>query len=594
MRNKFSFTAILLCLGTPLFAQFSPADYKNKSNSEIVAELKSAVEQIKSIERFSNLFKDDKEVFYDKDELEPAFKLDSLATLAVFEDFRSTDFSIVQTLNDKGSELHIDDGDFHGNLSGKMYKIKMNPKRFYFYDGTTSDSVQQIEMDFSFTEDIPFTKRIDSIACELQLSQVTAFDKVEVTTLKPLAKFKGHFIKLLKASKNDIEVIFDSELDYNFVEGLNAAGNPLDDKSHTTTDYRDRDFRIFSALLKPLEKIVTAAEKDTSLAVADFQQKYMEQLEREFAKIPESDTNLLVAKYKGAVKGLRMWIATNRSSRQVPIMLKSAHFGNVHYDEEGKNGETRLRDNDGKLIFSSKESFGQITPNFYEGEQKYYFFNQAAGKMEPLLYYSVKRLTDNYVVAKEDEGATDIILDNKGGKIGAFDAAKESGGAVMATKGTDVLILSPSGKQTWIKDAEMIDEVANGYAVLHKNDKYGFINMEGKIVIPFEYKEVQPFNYMHHYTDKDQLFGVKKGDKWGFVDAQNKVVIPFEYEDIETFSYGITMAKKDGKRGLINTSNKVIVPFVHSGSYTMSTNFGKRLYSLSGGAYNHLGQKEKE
>ncbi len=593
MMNKIILTAIVCCIGSPLFAQFSLEEYKNKSNAEVVAELKSAVEQIKSIERFSEIFSDKEDVFYDKDEIEPAFKLDTLAPLAAFEDFSNADFSIVQTMNDKGSELHIDDGDFYGSLSGKTYKISMKPKRFYFYDGTTSDSVAHIEMDFSFAEDIPFRKRIDSIACELELSRVTVFDKAEVTTLKPTATYKGHFIKLLKANKNDIEVIFDSELDYNFVEGLNAAGKSLDDKSHSTTDYRDRDFKMFSAILKPLEKIVAAAEKDTSLAVADFQQKYMNQLEQEFKKMPDSDTTLRVAKYKGAVKGLRLWIATERHKQSKPIMLKAASYSNIHQDY-GKDETMYIRDNDGKVLFSSKESLTEITPYFYEGEKTFFHFNAKAKKMEPLLYFSIKMLTDEYVVAKEDEEAEEIILNSKNENIGTFDAVGESGGAIIARKDADVLILSPSGKQSWIKDAEVVEEFYNGHAVLRKNGKCGFVNTEGKVVIPFEYERVQPFKRMDGYTSKDLLFGVKKGDKWGFLNEQNKMVIPFEYEDVIPFSYGITMAIKNDKRGLINTANKAIVPFTNSTSYSMSTNFGKRHYSLSGGSYDYLGAKAKD
>ncbi|MCH5717975.1 hypothetical protein [Niabella hibiscisoli] len=288
-----------------LFAQFEPEKYKHLSNAEFVEELKNAVEQIQKIERFSSIFDDKEEKFYAKDELEPAFKLDTVLALRVLNEFRNSHFQLFSAFADGKATLQLDDGDFHGSLAGQAYSITMVPKKIYFYDGTVADSVAHIKMDFSFAEEVPFLKRIDSIACVIHLDYTTKMEKVEVNTLKPSATYKSNFVKLIKANKNDLELIYSKDLDFDLIEGLNSSGNTLDSKSYSTTDIKNRGFKIFAAIRTPLEKIIVAAEKDTSLDTPVFQEKYIGLLEKELLKVPQSDTMLRVGKYKGAVKGAR-------------------------------------------------------------------------------------------------------------------------------------------------------------------------------------------------------------------------------------------------------------------------------------------------
>ncbi|WP_162817836.1 WG repeat-containing protein [Niabella yanshanensis] len=591
MKQLLLLTAILLLNGNWVLAQFSVKDYKGKPNSEVLLELKNVVEQIKSIERFSDVFGEKEEMFYAKDELEPAFKLDTTIALQTFYEFTNTKFKLYQTLKEGGSELKMDDGDFHGSLSGKTFTIKLVPKRFYFYDGTTADGVSHITMDFAFAEDIPFSKRIDSIACDIILDYVTSFDKVEISTAKPAATYKNNFIKLLKANKNDLEFIYNKDLDYDFVEGLNANGNPLDDKSHSTTNIKNRGFKMFRAIREPLETIISAAEKDTVMDRTAFQEKYMRLLEKEFVKIPQNDTMLRVAKYKGAVKGARLWFATSKKQQQLALTIKAAGFSDIHFETGDTYGV--LRDNNGKELMKVDKTITDITPWFYQDDQRFLYLDLAGKKMEPLPYYSLQKLTNNYVVAKEDEEGADILIDKKNKRLGAFEDIESSGETVIAFKKDDVLMITPDEQQVWHKGVEEMSEMENGYAVIRLNGKYGFVDTYGKMSIPAEYEGAVPFDDMDGYTKSDLLFAVKKNGKWGFINTLNKVVVPFEYDEVLPFSYGVTMAIKDGKRGLISTSNQIIVPFNNGSSFGLSKNFGKRSYSLSTGSYNYSGRKEK-
>lgn len=594
MKNNLLLTLMLCLCGSTLFAQFNPEEYKGKSNTEIIGNLKMAVEQIESLERFEKMFSDDDDKAYTKDELLPAFRLDTAEALAIYRELLSTKFSLEQAFSGKDTELKIDDGDFHGSLSGKTYTISLIPKKIYFYDGSSvTDKVEQIALDLSFSEKVPYKKRIDSIAFDVKLKYSTAFDKIEVNSLKPFTTYKGHFLKILKTNKNDIQYIYHADLDFNFIEGLNAAGKPLDDKSHRTSDYRQKGFGTFFSIKKQLETIIAAAEKDSGIASEKFQQKYFSMIESEFNKIPDSDTMYTEARYKGAIKGLRAYFVTERKELTTAITIKAAALSDLHASyKEGDS--TVIYDNESNLLFSTNESVFPINSFFYENDKSFFYFNRKDKKLEKLPYYQVTALTENYVAAQEDENAPYILLNAQNKSTGTFESLSSYEQTVIALQGKEALIITPDNKQVRLNNLEQLSGMINGYAAVKINGKFGFIDAYGKQLIPAIYDGAEPFGKMDGYTDADLFFAVKKGDKWGFVDAQNKTVIPFEYDEVEPFSYGITMAIKKGNRGLINTRNEVIAPFMGGTSYSMSTNFGKRHYAIGAGSYNHLGKKEKE
>lgn len=111
---------------------------------------------------------------------------------------------------------------------------------------------------------------------------------------------------------------------------------------------------------------------------------------------------------------------------------------------------------------------------------------------------------------------------------------------------------------------EWVSSLSCGEALIGvvKNQKYGFVNTHGDIVIPLNYDNVTFFNSNSH------LIGVEKQGKWGFVNHKNKIIIPFQYDDVycmqegcDGFFNGLVSVKKNGKWGVINTKNQTIIPF---------------------------------
>ena len=57
---------------------------------------------------------------------------------------------------------------------------------------------------------------------------------------------------------------------------------------------------------------------------------------------------------------------------------------------------------------------------------------------------------------------------------------------------------------------------------------------------------------------------VTKDGKKGFVNPQGKEIVPLVYENAEKFSEGLAAVKKEGKWGYIDTTGKVVIPFAYS------------------------------
>ena len=76
-----------------------------------------------------------------------------------------------------------------------------------------------------------------------------------------------------------------------------------------------------------------------------------------------------------------------------------------------------------------------------------------------------------------------------------------------------------------------------GLAVAGLDGKFGCIDTEGNVIVPFVYEEIGPFT--------EGLAAVKKNGKYGFVNVNGETVIPCGWEAVSPFRDGVcTVAKK--------------------------------------------------
>lgn len=83
------------------------------------------------------------------------------------------------------------------------------------------------------------------------------------------------------------------------------------------------------------------------------------------------------------------------------------------------------------------------------------------------------------------------------------------------------------------------------------------MNLKNQIIVPFTYQMIES------YSDELNIAPAKKDNKFGFIDRTGKVIIPFMYND--GYPSGKYLAvKKDDKWGIITIDNKIILPFEYA------------------------------
>jgi antitoxin component YwqK of YwqJK toxin-antitoxin module len=115
----------------------------------------------------------------------------------------------------------------------------------------------------------------------------------------------------------------------------------------------------------------------------------------------------------------------------------------------------------------------------------------------------------------------------------------------------------------------LIGRFDGGYTDVMQNDKYGFINSKGDLIIPCVYDEV-------YGGDFDQWFdygivSLRKNKLWGALDSTGKVVVPFIYDTLSSFfNHCIAIVAKNSKHGCVNCKGELIVPCIYDKIWYLS------------------------
>ena len=85
------------------------------------------------------------------------------------------------------------------------------------------------------------------------------------------------------------------------------------------------------------------------------------------------------------------------------------------------------------------------------------------------------------------------------------------------------------------------------------NHKYGFVNREGKEVVPPKYDRAWLF--------VEGLAQVEMNKRFGFIDVTGKEVIPIgKFDDAGNFSEGLALVRHNDKTGFMDKKGKLVVP----------------------------------
>ncbi len=128
------------------------------------------------------------------------------------------------------------------------------------------------------------------------------------------------------------------------------------------------------------------------------------------------------------------------------------------------------------------------------------------------------------------------------------------------------------------EDIEFVDDEL--LAVKNDEGKYGILNIEGKILVPFLYDTI------YDYRDGRAL--VVNGENYFYIDNIGETVISDDFQQAHSFSEGVAFVKKGDLWGCINLSGELLVPCEYEDCQPFCEGFGA---VQTGGKWGFINQK---
>ena len=119
------------------------------------------------------------------------------------------------------------------------------------------------------------------------------------------------------------------------------------------------------------------------------------------------------------------------------------------------------------------------------------------------------------------------------------------------------------------------DDFDGGIAIIKTGGKVGGIDVVGNIVIPAIFDAI-------HWNGKDNLHPAKKDEKWGYINQQGKIAISFDFDFCERFVEGLAAITQNGKIGFIDESGIIVIPCQYDELYN-SIGFSEGLVGVRQG-----------
>ena len=110
---------------------------------------------------------------------------------------------------------------------------------------------------------------------------------------------------------------------------------------------------------------------------------------------------------------------------------------------------------------------------------------------------------------------------------------------------------------------EAAQEFSEGLAAVKLSRKWGFIDETGEKIIPFAFSKVGKFSEGIVRLYSEVYVNGYYTNKWIFIDKSRGQVVPNVYDDAGDFSEGLARVKRDGKWGFIDKKGTPIISFIY-------------------------------
>jgi hypothetical protein len=146
-------------------------------------------------------------------------------------------------------------------------------------------------------------------------------------------------------------------------------------------------------------------------------------------------------------------------------------------------------------------------------------------------------------------------------------------------------------------------DFSNNRAMVRKNNKWGLIDENGKVILPFQYDDMnfiqnsdkklyyvnqyqQKFGYVNKKAEfvvpvkydkirefREDRLALKKGSYWGFADEEGNEIIPCKFRSVNDFKEDLAAVSEKGKWGYIDKSGNYVIAATFSKAANFSEGF---------------------
>lgn len=189
------------------------------------------------------------------------------------------------------------------------------------------------------------------------------------------------------------------------------------------------------------------------------------------------------------------------------------------------------------LIRSPFGSYVSYYPDTKDFTAEYFLYKHGERYLEKTLdlKYGLLDEEGNRVIQPEFDSIS-ILQDD------SIYYAKSAEGHSFITKSGKILVKN-DGRFQGIRD------MAEEFIGVKIDDRWGFVDMNGKLRIANQYENIGPFN--------EGLAPIKILGRWGYIDKQEDIIVQPAYDTVFRFQSGLCKVVKKGKYGLINAQGKI-------------------------------------
>ena len=183
---------------------------------------------------------------------------------------------------------------------------------------------------------------------------------------------------------------------------------------------------------------------------------------------------------------------------------------------------------------------------------KYGVINDEGEQVIEEKYNYIEYLFDNYFIASNEQSKLGVIDDDDNVKI------ELNNDALQKIEGTNVIQAITTADTTtrlYSKDMTKVCEMTNANVEVKEN----YIKISNELDTKYFDKDGKELNNTEVYPN-NTLFAKKENDKWGFANKNGNIVVEAKYDKVTEFNeYGFAGVRLDGKWGVINSAGEEVL-----------------------------------